>query len=134
MAGSGRHNHGMRLLLLEDDAILGEGLRDYLRCEGHVVDWFTSLRDLQSVADCGAVVRELGLAIDMLILNAGIMALPEPEQINGIEKHFFVNHLGHFVLANQLLPQVLQAEPGERFRLQVARQPHDLEALTHYPG
>lgn len=40
----------MRLLLLEDDAILGEGLRDYLRCEGHVVDWFTSLRDLQSVA------------------------------------------------------------------------------------
>jgi two-component system OmpR family response regulator len=40
----------MRLLLLEDDAILGEGLRDYLRSEGHVVDWFMSLRDLQAVA------------------------------------------------------------------------------------
>ena len=40
----------MRLLLLEDDAILGEGLRDYLRAEGHVVDWFTSLRELQAVA------------------------------------------------------------------------------------
>ena len=40
----------MRLLLLEDDAILGEGLRDYLRAEGHVVDWFTTLRDLQAVA------------------------------------------------------------------------------------
>ena len=40
----------MRVLLLEDDAILGEGLRDYLRTEGHVVDWFTCLRDLQAVA------------------------------------------------------------------------------------
>ncbi|MCA0239696.1 MAG: response regulator transcription factor [Proteobacteria bacterium] len=39
----------MRLLLLEDDAILGEGLRDYLRAEGHVVDWFASLRELQAV-------------------------------------------------------------------------------------
>jgi two-component system OmpR family response regulator len=29
----------MRLLLLEDDDILGEGLRDFLRAEGHVVDW-----------------------------------------------------------------------------------------------
>lgn len=33
----------MRLLLLEDDAILGEGLRDYLRSDGHVVDWCTTL-------------------------------------------------------------------------------------------
>ncbi len=37
----------MRLLLLEDDTILGEALRDYLRAEGHVVDWFTRLGDAQ---------------------------------------------------------------------------------------
>lgn len=36
----------MRLLLIEDDDILGEGLADYLRSEGHVVDW---CRDLASV-------------------------------------------------------------------------------------
>jgi len=29
----------MRLLLLEDDPILGEGLRDFLVAEGHVLDW-----------------------------------------------------------------------------------------------
>ncbi|MEP7283335.1 MAG: response regulator transcription factor [Rubrivivax sp.] len=29
----------MRLLLLEDDALLGEGLRDFLRADGHTVDW-----------------------------------------------------------------------------------------------
>ena len=34
----------MRLLLIEDDDILGEGLRDYLRAEGHAVDWFRGLR------------------------------------------------------------------------------------------
>ena len=34
----------MRLLLLEDDPILGEGLRDFLRAEGHVVDWFTRVQ------------------------------------------------------------------------------------------
>ena len=33
----------MRLLLIEDDDILGEGLRDYLRADGHGVDWFRSL-------------------------------------------------------------------------------------------
>ena len=34
----------MRLLLIEDDDILGEGLRDYLHAEGHAVDWFRSLQ------------------------------------------------------------------------------------------
>lgn len=33
----------MRLLLLEDDPIIGEGLRDFLRSEGHVVDWVDTL-------------------------------------------------------------------------------------------
>jgi DNA-binding response OmpR family regulator len=38
----------MRLLLIEDDDILGEGLRDYLRSEGHVVDWLRCLADAAS--------------------------------------------------------------------------------------
>jgi two-component system OmpR family response regulator len=33
----------MRVLLLEDDSLLGEGLRDFLRAEGHVVEWCTHL-------------------------------------------------------------------------------------------
>jgi two-component system, OmpR family, response regulator len=39
----------MRLLLLEDDALLGEGLRDYLAAEGHRVDWCRSLRELAAM-------------------------------------------------------------------------------------
>ncbi len=41
----------MRLLLLEDDEILGEGLRDYLQSEGHVVDWFRRLADAKAVGN-----------------------------------------------------------------------------------
>jgi two-component system OmpR family response regulator len=33
----------MRLLLIEDDPTLGEGLRDFLRADGHRVDWCDSL-------------------------------------------------------------------------------------------
>jgi two-component system OmpR family response regulator len=39
----------MRLLLLEDDTILGEGLRDFLRTEGHVVDWCQRLREADAL-------------------------------------------------------------------------------------
>lgn len=38
----------MRLLLIEDDDILGEGLRDYLRAEGHGVDWCRRLAETQA--------------------------------------------------------------------------------------
>jgi two-component system, OmpR family, response regulator len=40
----------MRLLLLEDDPILGEGLRDFLQHEGHTVDWVVRLLDLVHIA------------------------------------------------------------------------------------
>jgi NAD(P)-dependent dehydrogenase (short-subunit alcohol dehydrogenase family) len=52
------------------------------------------------------------MPIDMLILNAGIMALPELEQVNGLEKQFVTNHLGHFIVGNRLLPQVQAAAQG----------------------
>ena len=70
------------------------------------------LSDLAAVAACGNQVRDMGVPIDMLILNAGIMALPELEQVNGIEKQFFVNHIGHFSLTSYLLDQVKAAEQG----------------------
>ncbi len=41
----------MRLLLLEDDAILGEGLRDFLAAEGHAVHWSSSIGEALTVED-----------------------------------------------------------------------------------
>lgn len=37
----------MRLLLLEDDEALGDGLAGFLRAEGDVVDWFRQLQDVK---------------------------------------------------------------------------------------
>lgn len=41
----------MRLLLIEDDELLGDGLADYLRGEGHVVDWCRSLTAASACQD-----------------------------------------------------------------------------------
>jgi two-component system, OmpR family, response regulator len=38
----------MRLLLIEDDELLGEGLQSWLRSAGHVVDWCRMLRDTEA--------------------------------------------------------------------------------------
>ncbi|MDQ8701081.1 oxidoreductase [Streptomyces sp. LHD-70] len=62
------------------------------------------LGDLKSVrefADSHAPAR-----IDLLINNAGVMALPYAQTADGFETQFGVNHLGHFALTGLLLPRI----------------------------
>ncbi len=70
------------------------------------------LTDFDSVVACADSVQALDVPLDVLMCNAGIMALPELEQVDGIEKQFVVNHLGHFILTMRLLPQVEAAPEG----------------------
>lgn len=66
------------------------------------------LGDLDTVR--AALVSVRGLAkLDGIVANAGIMALPELEQIHGYERQFFVNHVGHFVLVTGLLDRLTDA-------------------------
>ncbi|TDI61704.1 MAG: SDR family oxidoreductase [Alphaproteobacteria bacterium] len=69
------------------------------------------LSDLSSVAACASTVRQSGQSIDVLVCNAGIMALPELQQKDGVELQFMTNHLGHFLLVNKLLDSLA---PGAR--------------------
>lgn len=67
------------------------------------------LSSLASVAECAKTIEAMGLPIHKLLCNAGIMALPNLETIDGIEKQFYVNHLGHYLLIRRLLPQLEMA-------------------------
>lgn len=70
------------------------------------------LEDFDAVAECASRVNQLGVPLDLLICNAGIMAPPELELVRGLEKQFVVNHLGHFLLVNRLLDAVRAAPAG----------------------
>ena len=71
------------------------------------------LEDFDAVVECAARVTQLKVPLDMLICNAGIMAPPKLELVRGLEKQFVVNHLGHFLMVQRLLPAV-QAAPAGR--------------------
>ena len=68
------------------------------------------LSDLDSVRAYAESIRSIEPTVDLLINNAGIMACPETRIGSGWESQFAVNHLGHFVLTTQLLPNLLQAK------------------------
>ena len=51
--------------------------------------------------------------LDLLINNAGLMAVDRSRTADGFETQFGVNHLGHFALTQRLLP-ILRATPGAR--------------------
>ncbi|WLQ43215.1 oxidoreductase [Streptomyces laculatispora] len=69
------------------------------------------LADLSSVREFAAAYTADRL--DLLINNAGVMALPYRRTADGFETQFGVNHLGHFALTGLLLPKLL-GTPGAR--------------------
>lgn len=71
------------------------------------------LGDFDSVARCADSILQLQSPIDMLICNAGYRGGGNERQlINGVEKHFVINHLGHFILVNRLLASLYAADQG----------------------
>jgi WW domain-containing oxidoreductase len=64
------------------------------------------LSDPASVRACVEAVKADGAPLDAIILNAGVMGLPELRRAHGYELQFFTNHIGHFILATGLLDRL----------------------------
>jgi NAD(P)-dependent dehydrogenase (short-subunit alcohol dehydrogenase family) len=80
------------------------------RVELRVLD----VADLDSVRSFAAEFANEGRALDLLINNAGVMAIPERRTTpQGFEMQFGTNHLGHFALTGLLLPALLR-QPNSR--------------------
>ncbi len=72
-----------------------------------------NLADLKSVRSFADQFLASYDRLDILINNAGVMALPEVRTAEGFEMQFGTNHLGHFALTGLLLP-ALKATPDAR--------------------
>jgi NAD(P)-dependent dehydrogenase (short-subunit alcohol dehydrogenase family) len=70
------------------------------------------LADLDSVHACAKQVLADVDRLDVLMNNAGVMAIPLRRTAQGFEAQLGTNHLGHFALTGLLLPALLRADAG----------------------
>ena len=69
----------------------------------------SSLRSVKFFAD---EFLNRGLPLHILVCNAGMFGGPFSLTVDGMEKHFAVNHLGHFYLAKLLVDVMIASKPA----------------------
>jgi NAD(P)-dependent dehydrogenase (short-subunit alcohol dehydrogenase family) len=76
--------------------------------------------DLQDLSSVRQFADGIGTA-DILINNAGVMAVPYAATADGFESQIGTNHLGHFALSNLLLPKLTDRVVA-------------VSSMAHWPG
>ncbi|MGP3926954.1 oxidoreductase [Streptomyces sp. 8N616] len=99
---------GARVVLACRDETRGKEAEAHIRSEVPEADVQFARLDLADLASVREFARGYGHErLDLLINNAGVMALPHRRTVDGFEMQFGVNHLGHFALTGLLLPKLL---------------------------
>lgn len=102
------------VLLAVRDVAKGEAARNRILAELPQAQVTIVPLDMASLASIRGFAGEFissGAPLDVLVNNAGVMALPRREQTpDGFERQFGTNHLGHFALTGLLMPALLKAE------------------------
>ncbi|KAI5459167.1 short-chain dehydrogenase/ reductase [Mariannaea sp. PMI_226] len=70
------------------------------------------LASFENIREAAAQVMSWGDVpyIDLLVNNAGIMAVPYGKTEDGFERQFGVNHLGHFLFTNLIMSKILASK------------------------
>ena len=68
------------------------------------------LASLESIRSAAKDVASRTARLDLLVDNAGVMAIPRQQTADGFEMQLGTNHLGHFALTGLLMPLLLDAE------------------------
>ena len=72
------------------------------------------LASLESVKEAADTFNAKSDRLDVLINNAGVMALPASTTKDGYEIQFGTNHIGHFFLTKLLMPTLQRTAEGKR--------------------
>ena len=113
---SGLGYETMRVLAMRGAHVIGTGrnLEKASKACSSVIGKTTpvalELSNFDSIIECADAIAKLSLPVDILVCNAGINTFSDLELVNGVERTFVVNHLGHFVLVNQLMPLIKESE------------------------
>lgn len=81
----------------------GESAADDVRSDVPDADLAVAELDLADLSSVRDFADRLDRRLDVLVNNAGVMAVPYRETADGFELQFGVNHLGHFALTGHLL-------------------------------
>ena len=113
--------HGARVTMTARDAGRGaaalaeiEQALDGVPAAGEVSLASLDLADLASVAALADGIVASGDRLDLLVNNAGVMAIPRRTTADGFEMQLGTNHLGHMALTLRLLPVLVRTGAGSR--------------------
>jgi NAD(P)-dependent dehydrogenase (short-subunit alcohol dehydrogenase family) len=102
-------SHGAKVIGADNGLDKARAALASVGCEIDLVP--LDLGSLASVRACANAISADGEPLDLVICNSGLVACPESRTIDGIERQFAFNHLGHFLLVNRLAPLL---RPGSR--------------------
>ena len=108
LAGAGAHVVMAARNLEKAQTAYDEITRAHPDCSHEIVE--LDLGSFESTKTAAAKIAASHPTVDILINNAGLMAMPERRTVDGYEMQFGVNHLGHWILTAELLKPLLAAD------------------------
>jgi NAD(P)-dependent dehydrogenase (short-subunit alcohol dehydrogenase family) len=107
--------HGATVVMAARDASKNRDAMATIRAshpDADLEELVIDLASLESVRAAAARFLADPRPLHGLILNAGIMATPLGRTVDGFEQQFGVDHLGHFLLARELLDRMVESAPA----------------------